>query len=40
MRFFRHVVILHNEPHAKYFTPSISHAGRAEDSLARVDTGS
>ena len=31
---------LRNEPHANYFTPSINHAGRAEDSPAKVDTGS
>ena len=29
-----------NEPHANYSTPSINHAGRAEDSPAKVDTGS
>ena len=31
---------LRNERHANYFTPSINHAGRAEDSPAKVDTGS
>jgi hypothetical protein len=31
---------LRNEPHANYFTPAINHAGRAEDSPAKVDTGS
>ena len=31
---------LRNEPHANYFTPSINHAERAEDSPAKVDTGS
>ena len=36
----RAVSRLRNEPHANYFTPSINHAGRAEDSPAKVDTGS
>ena len=35
----RAVSRLRNEPHANYFTPSINHAGRAEDSPAKVDTG-
>ena len=31
---------LRNDPHQNYFTPSVNHAGRAEDSLAKVDTES
>jgi hypothetical protein len=31
---------LRNERQTNYFTPSINHAGRAEDSPAKVDTGS
>lgn len=36
----RAVSRLRNNPHANYFTPSVNHAGRAEDSPAKVDTGS
>ena len=36
----RAVSSLRNDPHANYFTPSGNHAGRAEDSPAKVDTGS
>ena len=36
----RAVSRLRNERHANYFTPSINHTGRAEDSPAKVDTGS
>ena len=36
----RAVSRLRNEPHANYFTPSINRAGRAEDSPAKVGTGS
>ena len=31
---------LRNQPHANYFAPSINHAGRAEDSPAKVATRS
>jgi hypothetical protein len=30
---------LRNDPRANYFTPSVNHAGRAEDTPAKVDTG-
>jgi hypothetical protein len=36
----RAVSSLRNDPHQNYFTPSVNHAGRAEDSPAKVDTGS
>ena len=31
---------LRNDPHQNYFKPSVNHAGRAEDSPAKVDAGS
>ncbi len=36
----RAVSRLRNNPHANYFTPSVNHAGRAEDSPPKADTGS
>ncbi|MBI2688462.1 MAG: hypothetical protein HYX27_19330 [Acidobacteria bacterium] len=29
-----------NDPHAKYFTPSVNAAERAEDTTSKVETGS
>ena len=29
-----------NDPRSRYFTPSVNHAGRAEESPANGDTGS
>jgi hypothetical protein len=31
----RAVSSVRNDPHAKYFTPSVNHAGRAEDSTSK-----
>jgi hypothetical protein len=36
----RAVSRLRTDPHQNYFTPSVNHAGHAEDSPAKVDTGS
>jgi hypothetical protein len=36
----RAVSSVRDDPHANYFTPSANHAGRAEDTPAKVDTGS
>ena len=36
----RAVSSLRNDRHQNYFTPPVNHAGRAQDSPAKVDTGS
>ena len=36
----RAVSSVRNDPHANYFTPSVNHAGRADETPAKVDTES
>jgi hypothetical protein len=36
----RAVSSVHNDDHANYFTPSVSHGRSAEESTSKVETGS